>query len=43
MVTYPIVIGGGGGGTNLCSNIGVGVFFLDNGRYCNTSRLSCRY
>ena len=40
MVTYPIVIGGGGG-TNLCSNSGGGIF-LDNGRYCNTSRLRYR-
>ena len=43
MVTYPIVIGGGGGGGyKSMFKETLGGIFLDNGRYCNTSRLRCR-
>ena len=38
--SHTLSLSGGGGGINLCSNIGG--YFLDNGRYCNTSRLRCR-
>ena len=40
MVTYPIVIGGWGAQIYV-QTMGGGIF-LDNGRYCNTSRLRCR-
>ena len=47
VITYPIVIGGGGGvhkyiikGKNPCSNMGGNFEIM--GRNCNTSRLLCR-
>ena len=41
MVTYLAIVIRGGGYKFMIKHWGGGVFFLDNGRYCNTSCLHC--